>query len=118
MAMPNISLSHLWHITKKDNLENILLSKYIIPCASSGFVRVKNRTWDNVVFLTDNPEYIINTQLGSWVTHFNAHMIKLDVYGLNVKQYYYKLTGEKAMHEYIYVGHISSDRFIEVLSLG
>jgi hypothetical protein len=68
----------------------------------------------SVVWLTDDPSYILNTQAGEdWISQNDPIILKIDSKKLDIKQRFIYATGKLAPHEYYYQGTIDK-RFIMV----
>ena len=103
----------LYHITPAENLKSI--HKHgLIPAFQKGLSCVtKLLDGKAVIWLTDNPNYILTAQAGSeWVNKYNPVVLKVNCDGLNVKRYmsYIRNPPIHVWHEY-YVEHTIKQHF-------
>lgn len=99
----------LYHITKEQYIPSISIHG-LIPMKEKGMTgRFKNRC--NCVWLTNDPSYIKETQLGDcWP---DAVLLEIDVSGLDIK--HYQITNHRGyecsiLYELQYHGTIPPDR--------
>lgn len=92
----------LIHITPKRNLESII--KYgLIPCYNNRGLTAYHKDKMCVIWLTDNPIYILKEQAGrNWIDENSPIFIKVNCFDLDIKQ---KLTNcygvsKACPHEY------------------
>ena len=72
----------LYHITPRKNLESIV-EKGLIP----GYHRGLGKGC-GVIFLTDNPKYILETQAGpNWISQFDLVILEIDIEECTIKPY-------------------------------
>jgi hypothetical protein len=96
----------MFHITAEKNLSSIL-EKGLIPRYTKGLTCGGDAKL--VVWLTDNPRYILDVQCGSkWIEENKPIIIEVDCNGLDIKQRisYHKVPALVCKHEYYYEGII------------
>ena len=97
----------LYHITPKKNLESILTNG-LIPGHKRGLGK-----GCNVIFLTDNPKFILNTQAGpNWIEQHKPVILEVDT-ELYVLRLYRNGAGQ-AIHEYVCKKHIKAKHIMHV----
>ena len=85
----------------------------LIPAFKKGLYCGDKSTQKSVVWLTDNPEYILSTQAGEeWIKKHNPVVLKVSCDGLDVKPYMSCITNTPTIvpHEY-YVKHTVKQHF-------
>jgi len=76
----------MYHITPKANVDSIS-KKGLIPGLRRGLTTVNSQEAKSYVWLTDCPEYILETQAGEkWVEQYSPVILEIDIHGLDVKQ--------------------------------
>lgn len=100
----------LFHYTWNENVLSIL-TEGLIPDKCKGMTRRKLRRKWHTVFLTDNPGYILRTQLGYFHQH-DVTLLQVDTTGIEVTQRYTDcLTVNRPIeHEYLVYERIPPDR--------
>lgn len=89
--MTSMTYNHpdvLWHITTEKNYYKIANSRLLIAGGNrnSGFGQYAGRK--QLVFLTDNPDYIVATQTGiDWFNRHHAQIIEVNVENLILCHY-------------------------------
>ena len=104
----------IFHITAKKNLSSIL-EKGLIPGYTKGLTCGDDAR--PVVWLTDNPRYILDVQCGSkWIKKNKPVIIEVDCDGLDIKQRisYHTVPAVVCRHEYYYEGAIKQDFRVEM----
>jgi hypothetical protein len=103
----------LYHITKEENVDSILKSG-LIPNFKRGIGRIRH----NCVFLTDDVEFIIETQIGKKRSSGYV-VLTVDITGLGVKRRTFDSRGflEEYKHEFISHEKIDKDKIALVLEL-
>jgi len=77
-----------YHITKGQHIQSIV--KYgLIPAFKTGFCKmnpdVRRTLYPVAIFLTDDMDYIIDTQLTKgWIKRFRAFVLEIDCVNLNL----------------------------------
>jgi len=67
---------YLYHVAKACTVENIL-NEGLIPCKTKGITTINPKP---VVWLTDNPKFILETQCGTrWIEQHQPKVIAVDV---------------------------------------
>lgn len=103
----------LFHITPRKNLESIAVLG-LIPEYSSGLSCWRPHHRLSVVWLTDNPDYILEAQAGDrWIRDNDPVILKVNCKDLDVKPYI-SYSGEKAKHEYYHDGIIKHRFGVEI----
>ena len=97
----------LFHITCKSKITRIL-REGIQPRKSRGISKEdSHREW---VWLTDNPDYILQTQAGrAWARQNTPTILEVDATGLRIEPHITD-AGEIVPHEYKYKGTIDTGR--------
>lgn len=106
----------LYHITPSKNLSSIM-EKGLVPAFGKGLYCLEGERRP-VVWLTDNPEYILAKQAGEeWIANHKPIVLKVNCDKLDVKQYMSYVTGIPtiAPHEY-YVEHTVKQRLVELVT--
>ena len=103
----------LYHITHKSNVKSILKNG-LIPSFSSG-LSVTKRSKKKLVWLTDNPEFIISSQYDQNRVN-DLRIIEVNIDGLLVGARAVYPTGRMSIcnHEFFTVGKISPKRLKKV----
>lgn len=103
----------LYHITPRKNLESIK-ELGIIPAYAKGITCYTYTYKKPVVWLTDNPEYILTSQAGEdWIKENDPIVIKVNCDGLNIKPYTSYNTNEIVNHEFYFEGTIKQHFGVE-----
>jgi RNA:NAD 2'-phosphotransferase (TPT1/KptA family) len=107
----------MFHITAEKNLSSIL-KKGLIPRYTKGLTCGNDAK--PVVWLTDNPQYILDVQCGTgWVKENKPVIIEVDCDGLDIKQRisYHKVPAVVCKHEYYYEGTIKQNFGVKQCSM-
>jgi RNA:NAD 2'-phosphotransferase (TPT1/KptA family) len=107
----------MFHITAEKNLKSIL-EKGLIPKHSKGLTCGDDAK--PVVWLTDNPQYILDVQCGSkWIEDNKPVILEVDCKKLDIKQRisYHKVPAVVCKHEYYYEGTIKQNFGVKQCSM-
>lgn len=97
----------LYHITPKKNLKSILTNG-LIPGHNRGLGKGCSE-----IFLTDNPNFILNTQAGpNWIEQHKPVILEIDTESYVLKSH--RNVAGQAIHEYVCKEHIKSKHIMRV----